>query len=378
MIVKIGLKELVRRIYIIFAKIFTKCFLGDATQAVWLRRSSINEDFYPLTSDIDLTVLINDKQISKTFKYSSIRGNFIIKDIQFISSRFFKSWIQAGGFRNRQIHQWKQICGESINFKDSIHISSAKLAFELAYEIHLLYKQLVHKMLENGTCSGKIFSQNKLLKEIERVRQFWFSRDIKWITKPRTEIPISGLCLQEIKKLNQLCEDLLNNIESPMNNYDWESSIKYTLTDGFILDIQIDGMSVFIPHDFSQFEVLLFKYHDKYVASSSYIKLIKGVGIQEQSHLNTLAKTDNFYRNFCIQRLAHDLLGAILMEPENLRQLYYCFYNIQEFYKKLTNENLPNWDEIDTYWQKKQELPFNMKGLLSESQSKLDLLESFL
>jgi hypothetical protein len=98
--------------------------------------------------------------------------------------------------------------------------------------------------------------------------------------------------------------------------------------------------------------------------------MIKGIGIQEQTLLNQIAKDKNYYFQFNLQRLANDLIGSVLVDTNNQTQLYYCFKNINDFHP------VPGWKDIDFRWQNDKIVHRNSQELLALASRFLEVLRS--
>jgi hypothetical protein len=110
-----------------------------------------------------------------------------------------------------------------------------------------------------------------------------------------------------------------------------------------------------------------------FVTTKEFVTLVLGAGVHGQNKLNELAwKESGYYRDFCTQRLAHDLLGCLLLNIENNRQLYFCFKNIQDFLLGFRIES-PGWNEIST-WLDPHPFPLKHEEILEKSLRNLELL----
>ncbi|MFL5786092.1 MAG: hypothetical protein ACJ76H_15850, partial [Bacteriovoracaceae bacterium] len=78
-----GLSEPTRRVYFSMARHFVRKLPSDSIDAAWIRRSTANGDFYPLVSDIDLTILVNDQNLQGIRK-KDLRRSGLMQDVQFI------------------------------------------------------------------------------------------------------------------------------------------------------------------------------------------------------------------------------------------------------------------------------------------------------
>ncbi len=310
-----GLTELCRSVFIQWAQRYVKqlTFIKGA----WIRRSLINQDFIPLLSDIDLTILIDDSEFEKHFEQMTMKTSWPIQDIQVISTDFQNDWELTGGLRNYQIPQWKSLKSFSPKLKTPIPLPSlrSQIAFELGHEVYLLYRQLNEKM----GLPGKLheISRQKLMQELKRLLEFWHSLEPELLLKPRKEFLLTpDFWPSQI----QFWKDLLLAIPPALQTYSPDSN-------SGLLSLKVNGKQVMLVSEISHLTT-----SEYFFATVELLCLIKGVGVQEQELLNslTLDKKSYFYR-FNRQRLAHDLINGLLFARTNDTQIYYCFKNIKDF-----------------------------------------------
>jgi hypothetical protein len=376
-----GLTEPFRRLYELLAKSYIWNTNSDVVQAAWVRRSLVTSDFIPICSDIDMTVLIDDKRLEEIYLSKKFLKLHPVKDVQFIGSSFLEAWMATGGFRNRQATNWKQIYGEPSNINPTSYNSKEEMAFELGHEVHLLYRQLHEKLKVWHICKSEQTSLSlfKLTKELERLRLFWSSQDPRWINIGRAHIPFSYSLSDYFITLDSFCAELLQSLRSPLNTFDWKEMITEENGFGTEINININLDRVFLVKDSNRFLEAFEKRPNNFVTSESYLELIKGIGVQEQTLLNKLASQRiPYYLQFNGQRLAHDLLGAILLTPDNHEQLYYCFANINSFCLEMTGASSPNWPEIQQSWQLTKQLPYSGRKLIKVILANLDQVSAIL
>ncbi len=368
-----GLTERVRSFYFGMAENFVQKLPSTLVEAAWIRRSAANEDFVPLVSDIDLTILINDHNFSGIKYGKKLKTSPLLQDIQFVSKRFLGAWMETGGYRNYQIPQWKQIYGmpTSLKIPDS---GIEEMAFELAYEVHLVFKQIAFK-IHSGLNSRDI---RKLSLEIFRLKLLWETKDANWALKNRNDIPAPGSLSELFESLENLCSSLIEELEPPLNVYDWKKTIIHEDELGYDTAISFKGLPIFVIKDPARIHDVIRLKKGRFIATPSYLQMIKGIGVQEQSLLNRLAKEHPYYRKFSCQRLANDLIGALILEPENIEQLYFCFFNIAEFHQAITGVFPTKWPEIETNWKKTRNLPLKRDELEKLSVTYLDHLEALI
>lgn len=373
----LGLSEKVRAFYFRMAGNFIARLPGNCVEAAWIRRSAANEDFFPVVSDIDLTVLINDQDLKSLFTGRPLPRPRLMQDIQFLSKRFLSAWEETGGFRNYQFSHWRQIYGIPVQLNGP-QSGREELAFELAYETHLVYKQLALKLLSSDFSGSARKDMTKLSQELNRIKLFWESGDKGWATAPRKDIPSPGGIPETLILLEELCRSLIGELEPPLNIYDWTKTVTGEDEFGFETAISFRGHPIFVLKDPKTVLTVRELKPGTFISTSSYLQMMKGIGIQEQGHLNRVAREHSYYRKFSCQRLAHDLIGAIILEPDNLEQLYFCFYNISHFSHAIRGEFPDKWQEIESFWARHKKLPWSADELERICVTYLDHIESLL
>lgn len=373
-----GLSEKIRSIYFGMALKFVKKLPSSMVEAAWVRRSAANDDFLPVVSDIDITILIKDLDFSEMKSGTKLRTSPLMQDIQFLSTRFLSAWMETGGFRNYQIPQWKQIYG----IPTQLHLPTSgteEMAFEVAYEVHLVFKQIALKILSREFSeSGDNQDIQKLILEVYRLKNFWESRDKNWALKRRRDIRPTGTIQDLFSTLEELCRSLIEELEPPLNVYDWKKTVIREDETGFDTAISFKGYPIYVLKNPAGILEVRKGKSGRFIVTPSYLQMIKGIGVQEQSLLNRLAKEHVYYRKFSCQRLAHDLIGALILEPENTEQLYFCFFNIAEFHHAITGEFPVKWPEIESNWKKFRELRLKRDELEKLSVTYLDHLEALI
>ncbi len=79
----LGLREPIRAFYKFIASSYIKKVSRDIFYAAWIRRSSVNNDFVPVSSDIDLTILLDHKDMWLLPASAVKRKSGLISDVQF-------------------------------------------------------------------------------------------------------------------------------------------------------------------------------------------------------------------------------------------------------------------------------------------------------
>lgn len=364
------IKPLFRDLYFSVAKIYQDQIHGIRINGAWIRRSATTQDFIPAWSDIDLTLLIDDQKLSAFV----LKDNLLVKDLQLVPLRFFDSWSKAGGLRNRQFRSWISLRQNSPTLKASPWNDREIIAFEIVHELYLLYFQLERKLHEVEGDWNSI-SIRKLKVEIERLHVFWDTHNPEWLLKPRSEILLNDE--QFFQRLDQLNEKLTLAINPHFRTYSFDPLIQKQNEDCNFLNLQIGGRTVMtVPH-LTSLPKIIEKYSDYFVCSETFLKLIKAVGVQEQTLLNQLARDkSSYYFHYNLQRLATDLLGAYLLYPDNQSVLYYCFRNIHEFTSEVAKTESPYWQTIEAKWTEEGRLPLQTHDLASLVKAYLDVLAS--
>jgi hypothetical protein len=370
-----GLTEPFRKLYTWVAKSYLWNFKTETIKAAWIRRSLVTSDFVPVCSDIDMTILIDDQRLEEIALANRFTKFHPVRDVQFVGLRFFKAWKDAGGFRNRQFENWKQIHGIKLELKCPPKVTKEELAFEMGYEVHLLYLQIQSKLktirIHHSDQNKK--SLLKLLREMERLRLYWENGDKRLITLHRENIPFNYSILSYFEIMDNFWSELLKSLTPPLDTFEWKDMVSSIDSKGFEINVEIAQQRVFIPNNCRDLWDTLLSHQNNFICSSNFLKLIKGIGLQEQTLLNELAAQKNtYYLNFSMQRLAHDLLGAILLSPDNHEQLYYCFANINAFCLEVQKSNSPFWEEIYQSWQLTKRLPYSHPDLIKVCMANLD------
>lgn len=323
-LIHLGLKESVRRIYFSHARSYLSQH-QDKLSGAWARRSLVNSDFVPVMSDVDLTVLISLENLKSLYQ-NPLRKTLLVRDIQIVAEEFLSPWLQTGGFRNRQIPNWVPLLPSSRTLIDSPPEAEDEIAFELSQEAYLLYWQ-IEQFQKTSSITPM---EQKLWRELERLAVFWRTRDPEIWTASRSlfDPPFqkgrSGL----LAALDVFAGELLGSIASPMNSFDIAPLRKSGDENGHEAFLSIRGKPVYILTNVQAMDKVKGSF---FIITENFLKLIKGIGIQEQSLLNLAAKAPGYYREFNRQRLAHDLIQALILEPWNKSQIYFCFKNIEEY-----------------------------------------------
>lgn len=327
----LGLKEFTRRIYIAHARWHVRKHRSRFVGA-WVRRSLVTEDFVPVASDIDLTVLISIDRL-EDFPDSGFLKTILIRDTQIVVKEFLDPWLETGGFRNRQIPAWLSLIHTSGNtLRDVPPDADHALAFDLAQEAFLLYRQI-----ETHRSSPELSrAEAKLWREIERLRVYWHTRDPEVLMAPRKLFELPEGRSELLGSLEAFSEELLKVLPAPLADFTVEPLIKEKGIPGSDLYLEVLRRPVFLLEDLS---VAASIPREKFLVTRNFLRLLKGTGIQEQTLLNRAAREIRYYRNFNRQRLAHDLVQALILEPKNTSQIFYCFKNIDEFLSALGAES---------------------------------------
>lgn len=378
----IGLTSYLRLLYQSLAEIYLSRQPSGLIKAAWLRRSTVNKDFIPFWSDIDLTLLIDDSRDALLKLKKSIEKSNPIQDIQYVSIRYFDSWLQTAGFRNRACKEWKQVFGPPNPLLPSKFSKREIIAFELAYEVHLLFKQLEGKIssFQSDPSRWNSVSIKKLMADLTKLKIYWETKDETVLNHPRNIYLLKEPITTEnygdfLRQQDIFWGELLRSLPFPINKFQVDSYIKSQDKNGSSLYIKVNNKYSFLIRDFSNIKDIINDYGDMFLTTTNFINLIKGVGIQEQNLLNELAiDHTSYYFKFNQQRLAHDLIGAFLDSHCKSSQLYFCFRNIKEFMEATSNTLPPDWEIINSTWSDKNDLLFDDDFLADLVSRHLDLL----
>jgi hypothetical protein len=364
-----------KNLYFLVAQNYLNSLNSHTVKACWIRRSLTGQDFTPLWSDIDITLLVNEKSATQF----TLPSNILVKDIQIVSDEHLSSWINSGGYRNRQITNWIQLSG-SVQILPPPEQSSEILAFELAHESFLLYQQLEEK-LHQPKSKWLVEGTYKLIAELDRVLHYWVGREERFLFVPREEVLPRNVFIFEhissyLSKYETIWEEIFAALAPELKQFKPEEYFNTHDSEHQILNLSIKGRQVLLVRDVVNVPYFIGQFPNHFVCSTTFLKMIKGVGVQEQSLLNNLAKTGGYYYQFNLQRLANDLLGTMLLNPTNKQQLFYCLKNINDFYLVLKSISVPGWHQIESNWSHSEIPKRNSQELLVMCPQFLEVLRS--
>jgi predicted nucleotidyltransferase len=371
MTLTLGLSESVRRLYLRRAKTYVSALDQNAVKEVWVRRSVTNQDFKAFLSDIDLTVVVDENLLSQLH----FPHDLLVKDIQIVPQKFLSTWLSAGGFRNYLQEDWIPLKSNStLQPRKKIEDKSI-LAFELGHEIYLLYHQLEKKFHEGSDPLIHI-SREKLVAELNRVQQFWIKNDQSLLKEPRKNFVVQESFQNFIKKQDFFWQELTFHLEPPLNDYPIEDLIEAEFPDYYEMNLEMRGKQVLIVKKTDSLERFFTSHPHHFVVTENFFKLVKSVGVQEQDELNKLAhKKKGYYFDYNLQRLATDLVGAVVQYKEDHRLLYFCLKNIQEFTFAVTGQTVSDWESLEENWQKHDLIYRNNGELMELCRGYLEVLE---
>ncbi len=331
---------------------FRKIYLNEARQfasrreknlsGAWIRRSTVTPDFIPLLSDIDLTCLISQEKLEELYRARIFRGNLLVKDIQIVSDQFLGEWLRCGGIRNRQVSSWISLLSKSPVLKEPSEEPDEIIAFEIAQEAYLLYHQLEPRL---SSPALDLFG-TKLVLEFLRLMEFWKTRKTDVLLAPRITFQQKLSPDQALKLIDSFASELKSKLASPMSGFKVEPLMKETVSTGSWLHLKMKGKNVFLLKDVESLSLTRNR-QNTFLITDNLLTLFKGIGVQEQALLNSAAKTNSYYKSYNAQRLAHDLIGALLLDPDDKVQLYYCFRNIEDFLKSQGESIIPFLDDLN-------------------------------
>lgn len=348
----IGLKEFIRYLQIELTKVSISQF-STHVKAAWIRRSIVTDEYLPLCSDTDSTIVLDNKGVEKFIDRGFLKETLIFKDTQIVTEERFDDWLLTGGIRNRQVKNWKRLIDTHLLLSPPNNYQTEIIAFELTYEVFLLYRQLEEKMTQSQSNNSQmlLYSIQKLLKELYKVKAFWESKEESVLYSSRYLYVIDKDPIKAISGLNSFFQDLLDNLNPKLQNYPLENMVIKTDPLGKVMAFNINQKPVLIVDDQESYKRALVKSDSYFISYMALIKIIKGAGIQEQTLVNQLA-TDksSYYYSFCRQRLTHDLVRAAIISPEDHQQLYYCFYNIHVFLTHFKVYSPSLWNMVSIEW----------------------------
>ena len=368
---KLGLNRLLKSIYILKASTFIEAIPSKKIRAAWIRRSLTTEDFVPFWSDIDLTILVSEASLS-------FPNDFLIKDIQFVPEFVFEDWKQAGGIRTKPSEMWLPLLADQ-PMSSASENSHLFLAFEISHELELIYRQIEEKF-HQWDDPFTIISKQKLELELFRLEQMWNTKnyDILHVSRKElskghsTTLDFSNL----LSRVDQLSKKLLENLPPPLNQYCADELICGEHEEISFLSLEIQNKKVVVVKNNKSAKDVILKYPEYFVTTLSYVQLIKGIGIQEQTLLNQLAKDNSYYYKFQRQRLATDLLGALIATDCTQVRFYYCFKNIEDFHESLSTKRTNLWHLIEEKWHTASLIFSNSDEKLTLGLAYLDVLRS--
>ena len=369
------LRPYFKNLYFLVAQNYLNSLNSHTVKGFWIRRSLTSQDFTPLWSDVDITLLVNEKLATQF----TLPSNILVRDIQIVSEEHLSSWMNSGGYRNRQINNWIQLSG-SVQITPPIEASSEILAFELAHESFLLYQQLEEK-LHQPKSKWLIEGTYKLIAELDRVLHYWLGREERFLFVPREEVLPRNVFVFEhissyLSKYELIWEQIFAALAPELKLFKPEEYFNTHDSEHQILNLSIKGRQVLLVRDVVNVPYFINQFPNHFVCGAIFLKMIKGVGVQEQSLLNKLAKSGDYYYHFNLQRLANDLLGTMLLNATNQHQLFYCLKNINDFCLAMKSISVPGWHQIESNWTTTQSLKHNTQELLSLCPQFLEVLRS--
>ena len=364
-----------KNLYFLVAQNYLNFIDSHYIKGCWVRRSLTGKDFTPLWSDVDITLLVSDQSAMKL----TLPSNILVKDIQIVSAEHLSSWIHSGGYRNRQIANWIKLSG-SVAILPPPQPSSEILAFELAHESFLLYKQLEEK-LHQPKSKWLIEGTYKLVAELDRVLHYWIGREERFLFVSREEVLPRDVFIYEhissyLAKYEAIWEEIFGALAPELKLFKPEDYFNTHDSEHQILNLSINERQVLLVRDVVNVPYFISQFPNHFVCGSTFLKMIKGVGVQEQSLLNNLAKFGGYYFQFNLQRLANDLLGTLILHPTNQQQLFYCLKNINDFYMIMKSISVPGWSQIESHWNQNVSPKHNSQELLSLCPQFIEVLRS--
>jgi hypothetical protein len=362
-----------RDFYLIWASHYSQKVDTEIVSDIWVRRSTLTQDFTPFWSDIDLTLIIRTNDL----KSIALPKDLLVRDVQLIAQEFLPSWLMAGGFRNRQILNWRQLRGTTKLYPPGPAIDE-HLAFEIAHELYLIYLQLQRylQFKNDPWVENSIF---KLLAELQRLYLYWEKRDDKILFFKREDLlnRSSFNVEDQLEIFDSFCSRILMNLHPRFHSFSHQELISKQNEQLTYLHLQMQNKTVVLPKQAAMIHQLSQQNNNFFYAPGPFINLVKAVGVQEQTLLNALAaEKENYYFHFNLQRLANDLISAFILNPTNSSQIYFCLRNIHEFNLALTGSETKYWQGIQTNWIERELFYHNHQELRTIVQAYLEVLKA--
>ncbi len=352
---RLGLVNFFREFQLLLARawVLTK---KEALRSAWARRSIVTQDYIPFWSDVDISAVIEDRPIASSLYRQSLLNRLMVSDTQYICSSFYQEWMKTGGLRNRQCKNWLALKKNQHELPFLFDKGRDLIAFEVAHEGFLLYRQFMQK-LATYSCSANpfdLYSLIKLAKDLTRLRTFWETQDESVLYRERASFSIQNDWEKFIHSLDSFWEDLAQSVHPLFMTYSEEIYVSIVSEEGSLLDFEFDGRKVFMLHTDFRGELFSLLKKGYFPARSTFVRLMKGVGVHEQTFINQLAREYHpYYYPYCLQRLANDLVNSALEAPQDHGRLFYCYFNIKEFLYAF-DVVYPGWDEVQSRWETRQ------------------------
>jgi hypothetical protein len=234
----LGMKEALRSFYMGKANNYVFNLDPEAVSSAWIRRSVTNNDFSPFLSDVDLTIVIDEKKMNLIH----LHDDLLVKDVQIVPASFLDSWLSAGGFRNYLQGEWIPLRGSPIP-QSHFPIEDGCLAFDLGHEIYLLYHQLEKKLhLFNEPYTNH--SRKKILQDLIKVKKFWLSKDFTILIQARESFQIPETIERFMNSFSQFCKDLSSHLQTPLNTFRCSDLMIKDYADYFEINLEMVGKKV--------------------------------------------------------------------------------------------------------------------------------------
>lgn len=361
----------------------------------YFRRSITGKSFVPFWSDIDITFIIKENDLSRLNssleKISKlIKFNYFVKDVEIIDGSNNLNWVDYSGYKNWTRSTW---LGNQSTFldKDLSQVSSLEICYNLIWEHRFLYEQLnlkLNALSKNDLSRIDLISAYKIIADIEKLT--FFSKDRESAT--RESILNSYRLYPNLFKLFLQKEEYQNHLDFIVDKFVTLTNflIRYFTS---IFEKELNRLE--LPHQFKinqidenitffNFKCIFLNELDTLSMKSNLVssikvtvltpqlyKIYKICGIQEIDFLLKLnTQSDyNFLEKYIPTRLLQDYIQAIL-EKKDETVLFFCRKNIDKFlYTRFQeHEALSYTKHIDEtnleHYVRVRDLILNMQNLL--------------
>lgn len=358
---QLKLNEILRTAFLLVTRLQMKIFL-DSNLRIYFRRSITNKNFIPFWSDIDITVIIVETNLSrlrealKKIRLLTVINPFL-KDIEMVDGAYFNEWLIAGGYKNWIRSNWKNYQEiPQLEDVDYVSLPDEELIYTLIWEHRFLYEQLnikLNKFAQGQFSQVDLINAYKLLADIEILVHFWNDKRLierrQVLTNYSGYLDLNKLFLDKEKFNNHvhfiithfslLTEKLVAELNLSLPESEEFSYLEEWPKINALNDkITFFQRPCFFVGNFNDTNWSLnLSRGDTTVLTPKLYKLYKLCGVQELDHIVKLIDktTYKFLKNTLSVRMLQDYLQAIVGE-KNESVLLFCRKNTDKlFYTRL-------------------------------------------